>query len=75
MYGPGGAPGAFFVSEHVAAVAVRGAYSEDTMPDPRDTEPARTPVTREDEVLDTDKDKPETEKIEDEGEPLGANFA
>lgn len=45
------------------------------MPDPRETEPAPTPVSREDEVLDINKDKPETEKIEDEGEPLGANFA
>lgn len=47
------------------------------MPDPRpaDQDPAPQGVTREDEVLDVSKETPETEKIEDEGEPLGANFA
>lgn len=44
-------------------------------PRPTDAETPPTPVTREDEVLDTTKETPETEKIEDEGEPLGANFA
>ena len=45
------------------------------MADPRQPDPEPQPVTREDDVLDTAKDAPETEKIEDEGEPLGANFA
>ena len=45
------------------------------MADPRSPEAEPQPVQREDEVIDIAKDKPETEKIEDEGEPLGANFA
>lgn len=45
------------------------------MADPRSPDTDPQPVKREDEVLDVTKDKPETEKIEDEGEPLGANFA
>ena len=42
-----------------------------------DQQPTTKPqtVVREDEILDTEKSTPETEKIEDEGEPLGANFA
>lgn len=46
-----------------------------TNPRSTDPEPEPQPVTREDEVLDTACETPETEKIEDEGEPLGANFA
>lgn len=45
------------------------------MPDPRSPDAEPQPVRREDEVLDTGNETPETEKIEDEGEPLGANFA
>lgn len=44
-------------------------------PRPTDPQPEPQPVTREDEVLDIANETPETEKIEDEGEPLGANFA
>lgn len=45
------------------------------MADPRSPDAEPQPVQREDEVLDTSNETPETEKIEDEGEPLGANFA
>lgn len=49
----------------------------DHRPTENDPTPPASPqqVVREDEILDTDKPAPETEKIEDEGEPLGANFA
>lgn len=45
-----------------------------TDPSPK-TEPEPQPVTRENEILDRDKPAPETENIEEEGDPLGANFA
>jgi hypothetical protein len=44
-------------------------------PEPRPLPPEPQKVEREDALLDPDTPNPETETIEDEGEPLGANFA